>query len=272
MLMFLSRRMVTPMAACLSLVALPAAGAQRGSSPYSTSITVTNGFTANSHVDRNASPLTFSGLGFDAALGFRRVFGPWSFSTTLDGARRSYSTRLNDVATFSTAAPSTETSFDGRLAVSLVRELGKSPSHGLGVGLFGDVSGSLLRHRYADPLGTVSDYVHGIISFGPEVTWRQSIGDGMAHFDITTPLVGFVHRPYADTRSVRPAPRFEFATPSDLRAFNAGVSYESSLQKRFGIFAAYRLRALDLPQPQSYRALSNTLSAGVVARLGREKK
>jgi len=270
--MFLSRRMVAPMTACLSVIALHAASAQRGSSPYSTSITVTNGFTANSHVDLNASPLTFSGMGYEAGLGFRRAFGPWSFSTTFDGARRSYSTRLSDVSSFSTAAPSTETSFDGRLAVSLVRELGKSPSHGLGIGLFGDASGSLLRHYYADPSSTVSDYVHGIISFGPEVTWRQSIGDGMAHLDVEAPLFGFVHRPYADTRTVRPAPSFDFATPSNLRALNAGISYESSLQKRFGIFAAYRLRALDIAQPRSYRGLSNTLSVGVVTRLGREKK
>jgi hypothetical protein len=261
--MFNWRRPVTPLAACLCVLSARAASAQGGANPYSTSFTITNGLTASQHVDLNASPLTFSGVGYDLGLGMRRGFGRWSFATTFDGAHRSYTTHLT------AGTPSTETSFDGRLALSLVRELGGHPGRGLGVGLFVDASAGMIRHQYTDPGLTVSDFVHGVVSVGPEVTWGKAIGDGLARVDVSAPLFGFVHRPYADTRRERPATSFTFATPSALRAINAGVSYETSERRRLGLFAAYRLRAMDLTEPQPFRSLTNTFSLGIVARFGR---
>lgn len=270
--MFNWRRPVAPLAACLCALAVRAAGAQstvrvedarRDAPPYSTSFTITSGLTSNSHVDLNASPLTFSGLGYDLGLGVRRGFGRWTFATTFDGAHRSYTTHTT------AGTPSTETSFDGRLATSLVRELGASPGRGFGLGLYADATGGLIRHQYADPAATVSDYVHGVFSVGPQVTWARSIGDGVARVDMSTPLFGYVHRPYADTRRERPATSFEFATPGTLRAFNAGISYETSERRRLGLFAAYRLRAMDLAEPQSLRTLTNTFSVGITARFGK---
>jgi len=254
-----------PLTACLCVLAVRVSGAQSGTSPYSTSLTLTNGISASQHVDLNASPLTFSGVGYDLGLGVRRGFGRWSFATTFDGAHRSYTTHL------SAGTPATETSYDGRLALSLVRELGGIPGQGLGIGLFTDATGGVVRHHYADPSATVSDYAHGVISVGPQITWGKAIGGGLARVDVGTPLFGFVHRPYADTRNERPATTFDFATPSSLRAVNAGVSYESSERRRVGLFAAYRLRAMDLTEPQSLRSLTNTFSLGVVARFGRAK-
>lgn len=262
------RRLALPTVAGLSVFASRIASAQSGSSPFSTSVTATSGFTAGRHIDMNASPLPFSGTGYDAGLGFRRNFGAlgrWRFETTLDGATRTYTTRL------SAGTPANERSYDGRLGLSLVRELSPSRSNGLGVGLFADVQGGLLKHYYADPSGAISDYVHAVASIGPEVTWRQGIGDGLARFEVGTPLIGLVHRPYSDTRSVRPSPSVDFASLSSLRGVNAGVSYESSLGKRFGVIAAYRLRGLDLTGPSSYRNISNTFSIGVVTRFGRVK-
>ena len=265
MLMFNWRRPITPLTACLCVLAVHTSRAQSGTSPYSTSLTLTSGLSASQHVDLNASPLTFSGVGYDLGLGMRRGFGRWTFATTFDGAHRSYTTHL------SAGTPSTETSFDGRLALSLVRELGGTPGRGLGVGLFTDVTGGIVRHQYADPGATVSDYAHGVVSVGPQITYGRAIGDGLARVDLGAPLFGFVHRPYADTRRERPATSFDFASPSSLRAVNAGVSYETSERRRLGLFAAYRLRAMDLTEPQALRTFTNTLSLGVVARFGRGK-
>ena len=58
---------------------------------------------------------------------------------------------------------------------------------------------------------------------------------------------------------------FDFASPSALRAVNAGVSYESSERRRLGVFAAYRLRAMDLAEPQSIRT-SRTHSRSASSR------
>ena len=126
--MFNWRRPITPLTACLCVLAVHTSRAQSGTSPYSTSLTLTNGLSASQHVDLNASPLTFSGVGYDLGLGMRRGFGRWTFATTFDGAHRSYTTHL------SAGTPSTETSFDGRLALSLVRELGGTPGAALGSG------------------------------------------------------------------------------------------------------------------------------------------
>lgn len=274
--MFKWRRPVAPLTAWLCVLAVRAAGAQtvttpgvqidspRASlAPYSTSFTITSGFTSSSHLDLNASPLTFSGKGYDLGLGMRRGFGRWTFATTFDGAHRSYTTQV------AAGTPARETSFDGRLATSLVRELGGTPGRGFGVGLFADATGGIVQHHYADPSASTSDYVHGVVSVGPQVTWAKSIGDGVARIDASTPLFGFVHRPYGDVRRERPAPSFDFATPSTLRAFNAGVSFETSERKRLGLFGAYRLRAMDLEQAQSLRSYTHTFSAGITARFGR---
>ena len=148
----------------------------------------------------------------------------------------------------------TETSFDGRLAMSLVRELGGTPGRGLGVGHVRRRE----RGSRAPPVHRPECHRVRLCARGDLGRSRRSRGASRSATDwrastSSAPLFGFVHRPYADTRREREAPNFAFASPAALRAVNAGVSYETSERRRLGLFAAYRLRAMDLTEPQPLR-------------------
>ncbi len=269
---------VTPMAACLCVLTAVSGSAQsvqvdsardstrdsaRTAAPSSKSLSITGAYTKADRLDAVASPRPFDGSGVSGGLSYRATSPRWMFQTSLDGATANYLPN-------SGAATATERAYSGSLGAGLTRWITSQPNRSFGVGVSLNSWAEVLEHQYADPNQTTASFMTGFATLGPSATFRQLIGGGEASISASVPLVGVVHQPYADLRQEHGPITFNAAGPAQLRGFDVGLRYETSVNSRMGLVVEHRLRNFDYTGGWNTNSLTNTTSLGVVIRLGRK--
>jgi hypothetical protein len=264
------RMTTTPMTACLCVAALFSVRAQvEGAPRRNGELAVYAGIAQGEQLNATASPLTFRGRGFDGAVDYRRALRGerFVFAISANGGMRSVTTI--DGSGSSAAAAGSERITDGRITASLLRRFGgDSTGRGFAAGVAVATDLAVTAHRYADPTRHVSDFLAGFAMIGPSVSWRQPIGGGAARAQISVPLVALADHPYSDLRSDYSPTSVRFAGPGTLRGLSGAVTYAPADRRRAGVVTAYRFSLLDYADVQPLRAVSQSLSVGVVVRFG----
>ena len=247
--------------AWLIAILAPRGSAQSSPPPTDTRLSLSAGFAWDDRRDDTASPLRFGGRGWSAALGYDRLVMNYSTLGWLDGGEQSLT---------SGATQSTERLSSGALDVMLLRHVGApASSRRIDLGLDVRTSLAITSHRYADPSLPSTTFAFGLFALGPAASVRQEIGGGVARASVSTPAIAWVDHPYSEIRSATSRVQMRFASITRLRAVDVGFSYAGNERRRIGVTYAYRLGVLRYDDVQPVRSITQTLSIGVTARLGR---
>ncbi|MEP6495119.1 MAG: hypothetical protein ABJF01_20700 [bacterium] len=209
-------------------------------------------------LDATASPIRFGGQGVDLAAHYRRARGAMVVTASIDGGTRNLAPRAS-------SGSAGEQLTSGSAHVAALHRLGGTPT-GFAIGVDANASIDVTAHRYADANASISDFLIGTFSLGPALWWDHRIAGGIAHAEVSAPLVGLVDHPYSDIRvariSVRPV------TAQNLHGFTGAIIYAPAAHRRVGIEYAYRFRVFGYSDVQPVRSASHALSVGVVTRFG----
>jgi hypothetical protein len=257
-------RMAATTAACLVLLCpqIIAAQGTRLSEP-STELGVSAGVGQSTRRDLSASPLDFAGNGGDIAASFRHVAGLSTLELTLNGGQRS-------LRSSSTASNATERVKQGQLSVALLRAIGENKDCTCGISIGAALSASTMvtRHAYDDPTHRSSDFVFGAAGIGPAAALRVPVAGGFFDARLIVPVASVIEHSYSIVNEHDAATNWRFAMPNALRAASATLAFTSAAKSRVGFMWLYRAEALRYDDVQPVRALTHSLSVGVVTRFG----
>ena len=90
----------------------------------------------------------------------------------------------------------------------------------------------------------------------------------VVQFRLSTPVIGLVDHPYSDLKVPNAADDFRAASIGSLRGLTGTVSYAPIDSRRFGLMWTDRVALVRYDDVQPVRAVSQTLTVGLVTRLG----
>jgi hypothetical protein len=227
-----------------------------------TELRITAGVAMHDRRDLSASPMRFDGRGSDFDIEVTSRANRTRLDVTASGGVRA----LRASSTVSTA---TERVTQGDLSLSALRTVAQRASGAtmwLGAALSG--SAMLARHAYSDPSHRSSDFVFGLVAVGPAASARATVLGGALEAGLSVPLAGVVDHAYSVVNERDAGTNRRIASPARLRAATASMSFASPASHRVGVAYLYRLALLRYDDVQPIRAMTQSFSIGVVARLG----
>ena len=251
----------------IAIAAAPAANAQ-GSATSETlgggqAINVSVGIAEAGRIDETASPLRYSGHGADFSVGWARNFAPFSIVASLEGGTRS-------LTPIDGADDSSQHLTEGALDVALLKAVSHSASAGdFKAGIEFTAGAAVNEQTYPGADGFRADFLLAAASLGPEAAWAHALGGGELSANIGVPLVAFVDHPFSDIRGEHAPLSFRFTSVENYRGFRGGLRYTHAVSRTTGIVYAYRIGFLHFDDEQPVRAVTQSLSIGIVQQISR---
>jgi hypothetical protein len=257
-------RMAATTAACLVLFCsqvIAAQGTRAGES--STEVGVSAGVGQSMRRDLSASPLDFAGHGGDIGATLRHVAGLSTIELTLNGGQRS-------LQSSSTASRATESVGQGQLSLALFRAVDGRSDCACGVAIGAALSANMIatQHAYDDPTHRSSNFLFGSAGIGPAASWRVPVAGGFFDARLNVPLASVVGHSYSVINEHDAATNWRPAMPNALRSATTTLAFTSAAKGRVGFTWRYRAEALRYDDVQPVRALTHSLSVGIVTRFG----
>ncbi|MEP6730349.1 MAG: hypothetical protein ABJE10_06915 [bacterium] len=253
-------------AAVLCLVSVQLACAQ-SASPYaravSSELSISAGVAQSERRDLAASPLNFGGRGGDLLLGYARERGRTLLQLSLGGG-------LRTLASSTSAVASTERLTETELHAAALRHVDGRAGNadGLSIGASFDANVTFTAHSYRDASQRVSEFVLGVATLGPVANWKRTIGSGALSAQLGVPIAGFVQHSYSPLNAQYALTNSRLVTIGALRGSSGALSYASFNSARFSPVYLYRFAVMRYDDVQQVRALTQSLSVGMVARFG----
>ena len=224
---------------------------------------VSAGLADGGRIDQTASPLRYAGHGFDIALTWGRTFAPFSIVASLQGDAR----RLSPL---DGSGSSSENVTEGKFSVAVLRPnrgalLGASD---LSAGIGFAAGASVVDHTYANAGKLLSEYLFATATLGPVIAWSRALGGGRLTADAAMPLLAFVDHPYSDIRGKSAPLSFRFASLSNYRELNGGLSFSRPVSRTMGIVYAYHVGVVHFDDDQPVRSVTQRISVGLTTKLG----
>jgi hypothetical protein len=245
---------------CLSIVAASHVGAQ-ATACAPTSATLAAGIGQSDRVDMTASPMQFGGRGLDLSGSFEHSRGAFCILATGRGGAKT----LRAVS----ASGASERLMDGDASVAVLRSFGDGESSTRVFAVGAEVRGALAltKHAYADFGRTVSSFRLGMVSLGPVLRWRERIGSGFAMAQLSSPAIAAVDHPYSAVITDGSSPNLRITSVNRLRGGDLLVAYEPFAYRSMSLRAMYNASVLRYDDESPVRALTQSLTLGIVKRL-----
>jgi hypothetical protein len=238
-----------------------AAGAQ-SAIPAAQGFSASVGVLESARIDETASPVRYAGYGADFTLGWSRTFAQYSVDATIEGGTRALSPLEGSES-------ASERLTEGSLSVSLLRTLaGATARSDFRAGIRVDGLSSIVEHTYPTVELLRSDYLFAAASLGPAAAWGRTFAGGWLNATIGIPLVALVDHPFTDIRNQGAPLAFRAVSAASYRAVNGGVSFTSTVSRKVGIVYGYRIGVLHYDDEQPVRAVTQSVSVGVVRIVG----
>jgi hypothetical protein len=251
----------------IAIAAAPAANAQGSATSEmlggGQAINVSVGIAEAGRIDETASPLRYSGHGADFSVGWARTFAPFSVVASLEGGTRS-------LTPIDGADDSSEHLTEGALDVALLKSVNRSAAAGdFKAGIEFSASATVNEQSYPGADGFKADFLLAAASLGPAAAWAHALGGGELSANVGVPLFAFVDHPFSDIRGEHAPLTFRFTSIESYRGFHGGLSYTHAVTRTTGIVYAYRIGFLHFDDDQPVRAVTQSLSIGLVRRIGK---
>ena len=220
--------------------------------------------------DETASPFRFSGRGVGATLDAVRVTPGW----LTGGSVAAYS------ATLATSATQSHEQFaSAEFSLHAMRTVAGGSAAGEGEhGSFRVHAGLEFRTsvdatNYNFSLSNVPNatYRFVTVSAGPMLHVSKLLSWGEMSVQLRAPVASYVDHPYSEVKSAYSDVHFAFASPSKLRSATATVAYVTHNPQRVRFRVTATAGALTYTDAQPVRAVSNSVSVGLVLRTGRSQ-
>ena len=242
------------------LLAGSAAGAQNGAEPARQSLTISLGAIQENRRDDADSPLAYSGRGPGALIeyDFSRAKRHWHISFGGGGAN------LVAVTDVIADVPPKETFNVFTLSGGMDWML----RGGFAVGFDVAATATLVRHIYEGQALSQQNFDFGEFTIAPIARWNRRLFSGELTASLAVPLISGIDHPYADVRFANQFSNIHFAPLSQFRQLDGAVSYAFASTRRTGVTVTYHIDAMQLDERERVRRVGQTLSVGVVRRLG----
>jgi hypothetical protein len=247
------------MTTCLCIAAHGNLRGQTDSVHSGRDLSVFVGASEGERLDVTASPSRFGGHG---------VTGGGEYSSALTDHVALALSFDGDVRSFTTGAASslaTERLSGGDVRGVLTRSLAHSA---FAFGISMTTSVAITMHQYADPTARAEDFLFGYSMLGPAATWGTPIAGGSALLQVTSPVAGLVDHPYSDSHGSYSLSGTRFATASTFRGVDGSATYTPDERRHVGFFYTYHFSLLRYADVQPLSSASQSLSIGVITRLG----
>ncbi len=253
-----------PCIALASAQAATAANAQSVLSPGAQTLFASVGYVDSGLLDETASPVRFAGGGVKLSLGWSRTFAPIAIVATLEGSSHS-------LAPLDGSGETNERFTEGVFSTELLRRVGGSSAgpSSLLAGVEITASATINEHTYPAAEPFTADYLLAAASIGPAATWTHAILGGRLSADLGIPLLALVDHPYSDIRDQHTPLSFRFVSAESYRGLRGGVSFTNAVSRTLGVVYAYRVGIVRFDDTQPVREVEQSISVGLVARVGR---
>jgi hypothetical protein len=257
-----------PAAAALLLASNSLCAQTRGDSTRQ-SLTVSLGLLQENRRDDADSPLAYKGIGPNALVGYDWSRGArhWHLELGAGGAN------LSPVMSVQADIPPQETfnlfSLAGGMDWRLRGGSARIGTFALGFEVAATVT--LVRHLYPGQALSQQNFDLGVITAAPIIRWKRRLFSGELAASLAVPLLAGVDHPYSDVRFASQFSEVHFAPLSRFRQANGAVSYAIAATRRIDVVATYHLDAMQLDETQRVHRVSQSLSVGLMTRLGKLK-
>ncbi len=230
------------------------------------SLTVSLGALQENRRDDADSPLAYTGKGPDALIGYDWSRGArhWHVELESGGAN------LAPMSDVQGDTPLKETfnvfSLAGGMDWRLRGGSGQMGTFALGFELATTVT--LVRHLYPGQALSQQNFDFGEITAAPIIRWKRRLFSGDLAASLAVPLLAGVDHPYSDVRFASQFSEVHFAPLSRFRQANGAISYAIAATRRMHVVASYHLDVMQLDETQRVHRVSQSLTIGLVTRLG----
>ena len=254
------------LAAAALLLASEGLCAQARSDSTRQLLTVSLGGLQENRRDDADSPLAYTGKGPAALIGYDWTRGPrhWHLELGSGGAN------LAPVTAVQADTPPKETFNLFSLAGGMDWRLrGGSPRTGaFALGFDIATTVTLVRHLYPGQALSQQNFDFGLITAAPVIRWKRRLFSGELAASVAVPLLAWVDHPYSDVRFASQFSEVHFAPLSRFRQATGAISYAIAATRRSHIVAAYHLDVMQLDETERVHRVSQSLTVGLVTRLG----
>lgn len=208
--------------------------------------------------DETASPFRFGGRGILGIGGIEYRSSHYRFQTEAQGTSLHLASGATQTAVQLVTAS---------LGASMLRRFRTMRATQIDAGIETRFSADITEHSFAVSSVAPTKYRFATFTLAPDVRASTVLSWGTLRARVTSPLLGWVDHPYSAVKSANDGYGACFATVRQLRRIDADIRYVSPA--RFGMRTVLGLRAgaINYDDAQPVRAVTNSISAGVM--LGR---
>jgi hypothetical protein len=254
------------LAATALLLASKSLCAQARADSTRRSLTVSLGALQENRRDDADSPLAYTGKGPAALIGYDWARGARHWHIELGGG----GANLAPVAAVVADTPPKETFNIFSLAGGMDWRLrgGSARTGTFALGFEAATTVTLVRHLYPGQELSQQNFDFGLLTLAPVVRWKRRLFAGEIAASVAVPLLAAVDHPYADVRFASQFSELHFASLSRFHQANGAISYAAAIARRLDILAMYHLDVMQLDETERVHRVSQTLTVGLVTRLG----
>lgn len=122
----------------------------------------------------------------------------------------------------------------------------------------------ITEHTFAVRAVAPTKYRFATLTFAPQIRASSAMRAGFLKLRLSAPAFGWVDHPYSEVKSADNAFIPRFVTAVKLRRVDANASYLTRAWRGARAIVALEASALNYNDELPIRAVSNTISAGVV--------
>lgn len=205
--------------------------------------------------DESSSPFRFSGRGAVGTFALEHRSTRYQLLTELQGASLQLGTR----------ATNTDVQLKtGSFALSALRQTRESGRLRIDAGIETRAGVDITEHAFTVSGVAPTKYRFATLTFAPEIRAVSTIRSGTLKLRFTAPAFGWVDHPYSEVKSADNAFSPRFATVGKLRRVDADISYLTNSRYGMRAMLALQASALNYNDELPVRAVSNTISAGII--------